>query len=74
MNLSKKKQKLVGQRLRIYKYQYSFTKGYVAKWSNEIFRIKEVINTKPITYKIEALDGEKILGKFYTEELQRTSF
>ena len=72
----KEKQKFnIGDRVRIYKYKYTFTKGFVAKWTNEIFIVKIVDKKrKPITYKIVALDGEEILGRFYSNELQKTKF
>ena len=41
---------------------------------NKIFKISEVVNTSPITYRIEDLDGEKILGRMYDNELQKTEF
>ena len=68
----------VGDRVRIFKYKYKFDKGYTAKWTNEIFKISEVINSgksqDPIVYRIKALDNEEILGRFYQNELQKTSF
>jgi hypothetical protein len=64
----------VGNRVRIYKYQYIFTKGFVSKWSDEIFKISEVLSTVPVTYRIRALDGEEIEGTFYENELQKTEF
>ena len=64
----------VGDRVRIFKYKKQFDKGYVAKWTNEIFTIDEIVKSSPVTYRIKDLDGEPILGKFYTEELQHTSF
>ena len=74
-NLEEKQKFNIGDRVRIYKYKYTFTKGFVAKWTNEIFIIKSVDKQrKPITYKIIALDGEEILGRFYSNELQKTKF
>ena len=63
-----------GDRVRIFKWKDKFEKGYKGYWSKEIFKIKEVKNTSPITYKIEDLDGEIIHGSFYSNELQRTQF
>ena len=50
----KEKQKFnIGDRVRIYKYQYTFTKGFVAKWTDEIFIIKSVDKKrKTRTYKL----------------------
>jgi hypothetical protein len=74
-NYKKKKPKFsVGNRVRIYIYQYTFTKGYKIKWSEEIFRVKEVIHSSPITYRIEDENKEEIEGRFYESELQKTEF
>ena len=64
----------IGDRVRIFKWKDKFEKGYKGYWSKEIFKIKEVKNTSPITYKIEDLDGETVHGSFYANELQRTWF
>jgi len=32
------------------------------------------METNPITYKIADLDGEDIIGSFYSQELQLTKF
>jgi hypothetical protein len=64
----------VGDRVRITKYKYSFGNKYVTNWTREIFVIKEILNTQPVTYKIKDLNGEEIIGSFYNEELQKTAF
>jgi len=55
--------------VRIYKYKSHFEKGYETNFSREIFKIVKVLHTLPVTYKIEALDGEEIVGSFYSNEL-----
>ena len=40
----------VGDHVRIFKYKKHFDKGFISKWTNEIFIIKKGLNTKPITY------------------------
>ena len=55
--------------VRIYKWKKHFEKGYETNFTKEIFRISEVLNTNPVTYKIKALDGEDIIGSFYSNEL-----
>ena len=62
----------VGDEVRITKKKKVFEKGYTTRWTNEIFTIKEIRETDPITYKLEDLEGEEIKGTFYTEELQKT--
>ena len=60
----------VGQQVRIISYRRTFQKEYEERWTQEIFRIKVVQDTSPITYQLEDLNKESILGSFYTEELQ----
>ena len=62
----------VGDRVRISKIKGKFEKGYTTRWTEEIFTIKEIHYTDPITYKLEDLRGEKIKGTFYEPELQKT--
>ena len=59
-----------GDRVRILIKKNQFAKEFEKSWSEEIFKIKRIQNTNPITYLIENLDGEDIIGGFYTEELQ----
>ena len=63
----------VGDHVRISKYKNVFAKRYVPNWSEEIFIIKTIKNTVPWTYVINDLNGEKIIGTFYENELQGTS-
>ena len=51
-----------------------FTKGFVSKWTDEIFKISEVLPTVPVTYRIRDIGGEAIEGRFYENELQKTEF
>ena len=62
----------VGDEVRITKEKKVFEKGYTTRWTEEIFTIKEIQNTDPITYKLEDLQGEEIKGTFYEPELQKT--
>ena len=62
----------VGDKVRITKKKKVFEKGYTTRWTEEIFTIKEIRDTNPITYKIEDLEEEEIEGTFYEPELQKT--
>ena len=59
----------VGDHVRISKYKSIFAKGYSPNWSEEIFVISKVKNTVPLTYVINNLNGEGIVGNFYGREL-----
>ena len=61
----------VGDKVRISKTRRAFYKVYLPNWTEEIFAITEVIDTKPPTYKLEDYGCEKIEGSFYEKEIQR---
>ena len=48
-----------------------FEKSSLRNWTNEIFIIKKVFISDPVTYELEDLHGEKIQGIFYREEIQK---
>ena len=73
-SVNKKPKFKVGDRVRIFKFKNRFEKGYKGFWSREIFKIKKVLYTSPITYKIQDLDGKTIHGSFYSNELQKKNF
>ena len=61
-----------GDHVRISRKKRMFEKEHAATWTEEIFKIKEVINkSSPPTFIIEDLLGEEIKGKFYKEQLQK---
>ena len=60
----------VGNLVRISRTKGTFEKGYMANWSEEIFKIIRVLkHRKPPVYEIEDLNGETVDGIFYEEEL-----
>ena len=50
-----------------------FSKGYTYNWNRELFKVNDVLNTQPPTYKIEDMIGEIIEGKYYEQELLKSS-
>jgi hypothetical protein len=62
----------VNDLVRITRQKLLFEKGYKINWSEEIFRITKVRDTRPITYTLEDLTGEDITGSFLEPELQLT--
>lgn len=72
LNVNAKAKFSVGDRVRIPKTKTIFTKGYIAKWSDEVFIISEV-NTKynPPVYTLKDENGDVIKGSFYEQELQQ---
>lgn len=64
----------VGDRVRISRIKHQFTKGYLPRWSNEIFTVWKVQPTKPVTYILQDDNKEIIKGGFYQEELSKTKY
>jgi len=62
----------VGDKVRITKKKTTFEKGYLPRWTEEVFSISKVLYTDPPTYKIVDQNGEEIQGSFYENELQMT--
>lgn len=73
-NYVKKPKFCVGDNVRISKYKSCFKKGYTPNWSTEIFVVKKVNKTMPVTYLIEDSRRQPILGCFYDQELQKTKY
>ena len=70
-NLQKRKPKFkIGDRVRIFKYENKFEKGFVGYWTKEIFEVCKINQTYPITYEIEDLDDQEITGRFYQNDFQ----
>ena len=61
-----------GELVRISRDKGVFEKGQDYNWSEEVFKIAQVNNTNPITYKLVDLLGESIEGSFYRQELLKT--
>ena len=61
-----------GTRVRIArKKENIFEKSSLRRWTNEIYLIKEVFITDPVTYELEDLHSEKIEGMFFRKEIQK---
>lgn len=46
-----------------------FTKGYVQRWTTDIFVITNILNTTPFTYELTDKNGELLCKKYYGSEL-----
>ncbi len=62
----------IGNFVRLSRQKGTFEKGYTSKWSEEIYRVTSILHTNPRVYELADLLGEKILGAFYSVELQKT--
>ena len=63
---------IVGDRVRISRYNNIFAKGYIPNWSKEIFIVDKINDTVPYTYNLKDLNDEEIIGSFYDKELQKS--
>ena len=61
----------VGDQVRISKMKRTFEKGYLPKFSKEIFTASQQIPRHPPVYKLKDYDQEELSGTFYNEELQK---
>lgn len=57
--------------VRIKKQRDSFAKGYSNNFTDDVYRIREVIRSNPVTYLLSDNSGEDVLGIFYTPELAK---
>lgn len=73
-NPKEKRKFKIGDFVRISKYKHIFSKGYTANWTTEVFKIKKVQHTLPITYLLIDLNGRDINGTVYSEELQLAKY
>ena len=59
----------VGDYVRMLEYRKLFRKESDLAWTHQVYRIRRVIRSNPITFEIEDLDGEAIKGGFYARQL-----
>lgn len=64
----------VGDFVRISKHKHVFEKGYTPNWTTEIFKIRKIQNTHPITYLLEDYKGNPIQGGFYELEISGVKY
>jgi hypothetical protein len=63
----------VGDKVRVSKYKSVFEKGYLPNWTEEIFTVSRLLNTRPKQYKVVDVNEEEIRGSFYGAELQKVA-
>lgn len=64
----------VGDLVRISKNRHIFEKGYTPNWTTEIFKIRKVQKTNPVTYLLKDYQNDPIKGGFYEVELQKAKY
>lgn len=63
----------VGDTVKIARTKVMFEKSSTANFSSENFKVSEIVNTKPKTYKLVDLYNEPIAGKYCGEELAKVN-
>ena len=59
----------VGDKVHVRGFRTVFGKRYLQQYSPDIYLIKEVIKTIPITYKLVDDEGGKVVSTYYEAEL-----
>jgi hypothetical protein len=59
----------VGDYVRISKYKRTFEKAYTQNYTQEIFRIRAVLDGFITQYRLSDMQDDEIVGKFYESEL-----
>lgn len=70
---SKKTKFKINDYVRISREKQRFEKGYTWNWSEEIFKVIQVIPHAMPVYRLEDLDQDPIEGTFYEMELQKVA-
>ena len=63
----------IGDHVRISKYKNISAKRYASNWSEEVLKIIKVKNTVPLTYVINNLNGEYLIGTVSEKGMQNTN-
>ena len=72
-NITNKKPKFkINDKVRVSLLKNTFEKSYISNWSEEIFIIYNIKTSNVHYYLLKDLNGEKIDGMFYQEELLKT--
>lgn len=61
----------VGDFVRLKQNKKTFDKGYSQNFTDSIYQVKEVLSTKPVTYRILDSEGDSLKGIFYPQELSK---
>ena len=71
--ITKKKKFKIGDKVRISLLKNTFEKGYTSNWSEQNYVIYDIKSSNVHYYYLKDLNGNKIDGTFYQEELLKTN-
>ena len=71
--INKKQKFSTGDKVRVSLLKITLEKGYTSNWSEEIFIIYDIKSSNVHYYYLKDLNGNKIDGTFYRQELLKTN-
>ena len=71
--ITNKKKFKIGDKVRISLLKNTFEKGYTSNWSEQIYVIYDIKSSNVHYYYLKDLNGNKIDGSFYQQELLKTN-
>ena len=71
--ITNKKKFKIGDKVRISLSKNTFEKGYTSNWSEQIYIIYDIKSSNVHYYYLKDLNGNKIDGMFYEQELLKTN-
>ena len=71
--ITNKKKFKIGDKVRISLLKNTFEKGYTSNWSEQIYVIYDIKSSNVHYYYLKDLNGNKIDGMFYEQELLKTN-
>ena len=71
--ITNKKKFKIGDKVRISLLKDTFEKGYTSNWSEQIYVIYDIKSSNVHYYYLKDLNGNKIDGMFYEQELLKTN-
>ena len=63
----------IGDKVRVSLLKNTFEKGYTSNWSEQIYVIYDIKSSNVHYYYLKDLNGQKLDGTFYQEELLKTN-
>ena len=71
--ITNKRKFKIGDKVRISLLKNTFEKGYTSNWSEQIYVIYDIKSSNVHYYYLKDLNGEKLYGTCYQEELLKTN-
>ena len=60
----------VGDHVRLSKVKNVFGRGFLPNWTEEVYTVTQVLNTRPIQIKVKDYNDDEVEGSFYIQEVQ----